>query len=162
MLRYLPALALVVALPAWGQTLTFGGMRADISAPVEIAADALAVNQSDGTAVFSGNVVIGQGAMRLSAGRVDVTYAEGGTTRIRSLRAEGDVTLVSGDDAAEAQEALYDVEAGQVTLIGDVILAQGGNVLTGQRMEVDLATGAARVEGRVRTILQPGQQSGGN
>ena len=126
------------------------------------AADALAVNQSDGTAVFTGNVVIGQGAMRLSAGRVDVTYAEGGTTRIRSLRAEGDVTLVSGDDAAEAQEALYDVEAGQVTLIGDVILAQGGNVLTGQRMEVDLATGAARVEGRVRTILQPGQQGGGN
>ncbi|MBW7055111.1 lipopolysaccharide transport periplasmic protein LptA [Paracoccus bogoriensis] len=162
MLRYLPALALVVALPAWGQNLTFGGMRADTAAPVEIAADALAVNQSDGTAVFTGNVVIGQGPMRLSARRVDVTYAEGGTSRIRLLRAEGDVTLVSGEDAAEAQEALYDVEAGQVTLIGDVILAQGGNVLTGQRMEVDLATGAARVEGRVRTILQPGQQGGGN
>lgn len=157
MRRLMPALILsLLALPAFAQNTTFGGMRADTSAPVEVAADSLSVNQADGTAVFTGNVVIGQGEMRLSAAEVQVNYAEGGQSRIQSLRATGDVTLVSGADAAEAQEALYDVEAGQVTLIGEVVLSQGANVLTGDQMVVDLATGTAQVQGRVRTILQPG------
>lgn len=153
------ALALAAPLPALSQT-TFGGMQADISAPVEVSADALEVNQSDGRALFTGNVVIGQGEMRLSADRVSVQYAPGGQERIESLTATGNVTLVSGADAAEAAEAVYDVEAGTVRLSGDVLLSQGQNVLSGERMTVDLATGAAQVEGRVRSVLQPGQQPG--
>lgn len=146
----------LLAGPAAAQDMTFGGIRADISAPVEVAADSLSVNQADGTAVFTGNVVIGQGEMRLSAAEVHVEYAEGGQNRIRALRATGDVTLVSGPDAAEAQSAVYDVESGEVTLTGEVVLSQGANVLTGDEMVVDLATGTAQVQGRVRTILQPG------
>lgn len=160
--RLKPFATVVVALLAitsglaQAQQAQFGGMRADISAPVELAADAMSVNQADGTAVLTGNVVIGQGEMRLSADRVRILYAEGAQNRIEELHAEGAVTLVSGEDAAEASEAIYDVVAGQVTLIGDVVLAQRGNVLSGERMTVDLATGAAEVQGRVRSILQPG------
>ena len=150
-------LALTLPPVALAQT-TFGGMRADISAPVEVAADNLEVNQADGSALFTGNVVIGQGEMRLSADRVTVQYAQGGQERISSLTASGNVTLVSGPDAAEAAEAVYDVEAGRVDLSGDVLLSQGGNVLSGERMSVDLATGAAQVQGRVRSVLQPGSQ----
>ena len=142
--------------PALAQTTAFGGMRADVSAPVEVAADNLTVDQTDGSALFSGNVVIGQGEMRLSADEVTVDYAEGGQERIRSLTAIGNVTLVSGADAAEAQQAVYDVAGGQVVLTGEVLLSQGGNVLSGDRMTVDLATGAAQVQGRVRSVLQPG------
>ena len=149
------ALAAPAALPAMAQT-TFGGMRADVSAPVEVAADNLTVNQSDGSALFAGNVVIGQGEMRLSADEVSVQYATGDQQRISSLTATGNVTLVSGPDAAEAQQAVYDVEAGTVLLTGDVLLSQGQNVLSGERMTVDLATGAAQVQGRVRSVLQPG------
>nr|WP_111298180.1 lipopolysaccharide transport periplasmic protein LptA [Paracoccus saliphilus] len=149
------ALAAPVAFPALAQT-TFGGMRADVSAPVEVAADNLTVNQTDGSALFKGNVVIGQGEMRLSADEVSVQYATGNQQRISALTATGNVTLVSGPDAAEAQQAVYDVEAGTVLLTGDVLLSQGQNVLSGDRMTVDLATGAAQVQGRVRSVLQPG------
>lgn len=155
MLRlFLFALALGIA-PAEAQNVAFGAMRADVTAPVEVAADSLTVNQADGSAVFTGHVVIGQGDMRLSADKVTVEYASGGQNRIRSLHAVGDVVLVSGADAAEAAEAVYEVESGIVTLTGDVVLTQGSNVLTGNRMVVDLASGAARVDGRVRSILQP-------
>ncbi|MBM3604555.1 MAG: lipopolysaccharide transport periplasmic protein LptA [Alphaproteobacteria bacterium] len=150
------ALTAPVALPAGAQTTTFGGMRADVSAPVEVAADNLTVNQTDGSALFSGNVVIGQGEMRLSADEVTVQYAQGGQQRITSLTATGEVTLVSGPDAAEAQQAVYDVEAGRVVLTGDVLLTQGQNVLSGDRVTVDLASGSAQVQGRVRSVLQPG------
>jgi lipopolysaccharide export system protein LptA len=141
---------------AAAQNVAFGGIRADISAPVEVAADNLSVNQADGSAVFTGNVVIGQGEMRLSADSVTVIYAEGGQSRIRSLDAKGNVTLVSGQDAAEAQAATYDVESGNVTLTGDVVLTQGQNVLTGNTMQVNLESGTAQVQGRVRSVLQPG------
>lgn len=154
MLRLLILALCLSASAAPAQTIAFGGLKADISAPVEVAADKLSVNQADGSAVFTGNVVIGQGEMRLSADSVIVIYAAGGQDRISSLQASGQVTLVSGADAAEAQQAVYDVASGNVTLTGDVVLTQGRNVLSGERMVVDLATGSAQVEGRVRTILQ--------
>lgn len=156
MLRPLLTALILAAAPAAAQNVTFGGIRADIQAPVEVAADNLSVNQADGSAVFTGNVVIGQGEMRLSADQVTVIYAEGGQSRIRSLNAKGNVTLVSGADAAEAQAATYDVETGNVTLTGDVVLTQGGNVLTGDTMQVNLESGTAQVQGRVRSVLQPG------
>lgn len=156
MLRSMMIALTLVAMPAMAQQVGFGGLRADVSAPVEVSADSLSVQQDNGHAVFTGNVVIGQGEMRLSADEVTVEYADAGQSRISSLRARGNVTLVSGEDAAEAQEADYDVESGEVVLTGDVMMTQGKNVLTGDRMQVDLAAGTARVDGRVRSVLQPG------
>lgn len=156
MLRPLLTALILAATPAVAQNVAFGGMRADITAPVEVRADNLSVNQADGSAVLTGNVVIGQGGMRLSADRVTIIYAEGDQNRIRSLDAIGNVTLVSGPDAAEAKAATYDVAGGNVTLTGDVVLTQGQNVLTGDTMQVNLGTGQAQVQGRVRSVLQPG------
>lgn len=155
MLRPSMIALLLAAGPAAAQTITFGGMKADTSLPVEVAADHLTVNQTDGSALFTGNVVIGQGEMRLAADRVTVDYADSDRTRIRSLHAEGNVTLVSGPDAAEAREGDYDVESGNITLSGDVLLTQGQNVLRGDRAVFNMASGEARVDGRVRSVLQP-------
>ena len=147
-------------LPAQAQSVAFGGIRAATTAEVEISADSLSVNQADGSALFQGNVVIGQGDMRLSAQTVRVEYASGTGNamqrRIQALEASGGVTLVSGPDAAEAESARYEVDSGLVTLTGGVMLTQGTNVLSGERVVVNLTDGTARAEGRVRTVLQPG------
>lgn len=137
-----------------GASVAFGTLRQDTNAPVEMAADELSVDQSSGTAVFSGNVLIGQGDMRLSAARVLVIYAEdkGGIDR---LEATGGVTLVSGEDAAEASRADYDIENGVIVMTGDVLLTQGTSALTAERMTVNLETGTAQMSGRVKSILQP-------
>lgn len=142
-------------LPAAAQQIAFAGLRGDTKAPVEVTADSLAVNQADGTATFTGNVLIVQGQMRLSAGEVNVEYGAD-HSKIAKLHATGGVTMVSASEAAEAKEALYAVEDGTVVLSGDVLLTQGENVLSGQKLTVDLATGTGQMEGRVRTVLQPG------
>lgn len=147
---------LALAGTAAAQTVAFGGVKADTKAPVEVTAEKLSVNQSTGEATFEGKVLIGQGAMRLSADRVTVSYAKGGQQKIDKLTATGGVTLVSGPDAAEASEAVYEVATGAIVLTGDAIVTQGQNVLAGDRIEVDLADGTASVAGRVRTVLQPG------
>lgn len=151
--------ALLTLAPPGGaaaQTVAFGGVKADTRAPVEITADQLSVDQSSGQASFTGNVLIGQGQMRLKADKVTVSYASGGRQKIRSLHATGNVTLVSGPDAAEAGEAVYDVESGQVTLKGNALVSQGKSVMAGDEVRVNLADGTAQVNGRVRTVLQPG------
>lgn len=154
----LPAALLLALSPlaAVAQQVAFGGIKADPKAPVEVTADALAVNQTDGTATFTGNVVIGQGDMRIQAATVLVEYAKGDRTRIERLHASGGVTLVSAADAAEAAEAVYEVATGRVTMTGNVLLTQGANVMSGQKLTVDLTSGTGQMEGRVRTILQPG------
>ncbi|MTH76775.1 lipopolysaccharide transport periplasmic protein LptA [Paracoccus aestuariivivens] len=156
----LALLPLVVSLAfgaaANAQTSGFGNAQ-DIKEPVEVTADNLQVDQKTGQAVFSGHVLIGQGAMRLSADRVTVTYANDDQQRISALKAEGNVTLASGDDAAEANTADYNVDSGNVVLKGDVLLTQGQSVLAGETVTVNLATGQANASGRVRSVLQPGQ-----
>ena len=133
----------------------FGAIQQDTSAPVEVSADELAVDQNTGAATFTGNVVIGQGDMRLSAARVLVIYRKD-QSGIERLEATGGVTLVSGPDAAESQRADYDIDEGVIVMTGDVLLAQGQSALTADRMTVNLDDGTARMQGRVKTILQTG------
>lgn len=140
---------------AQGTPVAFGQMQGDRSLPIEVTSDELSVNQADNSAVFTGGVVIAQGTMRLSAARVRVVYLAD-QSGIRSLQATGGVTLVSGEDAAEAARADYDITTGMIELRGDVLLVQGDNAITGDTVIVDTGAGTARVSGRVRTVLQPG------
>ena len=156
LLRALTALLILsFAAPtlAQGTQLAFGPLAQDTSAPIEIEADELTISQADSSATFAGNVVISQGAMRLSAPLVTVVYDEE-TSDIAALLASGGVTLVSGSEAAEAETAEYSVLTGTIVMSGNVLLSQGRSSLAAQTMTVDLAQGTAVLSGRVRTILQ--------
>ena len=137
------------------QSVAFGGLKQDTTLPVEIQADSLTVNQADGSASFSGNVLIGQGTMRLSAGLVRVEYGPDGK-KIANLHASDGVTLANDTDAAEAREAVYTIDSGVVVMSGDVILTQGASAISGQKLVIDLKAGTGSMEGRVKTIFQPG------
>lgn len=138
--------------------VAFGSAQHDSSLPVEVTSDSLSVNQNDNTALFTGNVVIAQGEMRLSAPRVLVVYLPD-RSGIEALEATDGVTLVSGTDAAEAQRADYDVLAGKIALRGNVLLIQTDNAITGETLLVDLNDGTAQVSGRVKTVLRPGSNN---
>lgn len=148
------AFAILIGGPAPAQTdLALGGLNADPDAPVEITADGLTVDQDSGRAVFAGNVVIGQGDLRIAAGRVEVIYDEQ-TGDISSLSASGGVTIATATEAAESAEADYDLTTGILSLSGDVLLTQGPGALSADRMTVNLSDGTARMVGNVRTVLQ--------
>jgi lipopolysaccharide export system protein LptA len=130
------------------------GPKADTSLPVEVTAQSLDVDQTDGTAHFVGDVVIIQGPMKLNADKVKVIY-DADASKIDRMQARGNVVLVNGPDAAEAQNADYTLESGVVVMTGDVLMTQGPNALSAQRADINLVTGTARMSGRVRTILIP-------
>lgn len=159
-LRALVAVLALACLPAaalaQGATVAFGGLKQDPTLPVEVEADTLTVNQSDGSAVFTGNVLVGQGVLRLTAQTVRVEYSPGGND-IQRLHATGGVTLANGTEAAEAREAVYTIASGEVVMTGDVLLTQGASALSGQKLVVDLTTGTGRMEGRVQSVFTPGK-----
>lgn len=157
----LAAIAMMSSLPSAGiaqGSIAFGSVKTDPGAPVEVSAENLEVDQNDGSAEFTGDVVIIQGEMRLSAALVRVVYKTGDDaqrTGIESLNAKGSVILVNGGDAAEADEAEYDIDSGTIVMRGNVLLSQGDATLTSNQLIVDLKSGTAKMAGRVKTILSP-------
>ena len=140
---------------AQGTNLTLGSGAFDSGLPVEVSADTFSIDQQNGQAVFDGNVLVVQGDVRMSAGKVVIVYSteEDTANGIDQLVASGGVTFVTPTDAAEAQDAVYSVTQSTVTLTGDVLLTQGQNALSGQKLVVDLTSGSAQMEGRVRTVF---------
>ena len=157
--RALTLAALMAALtaPALSQEakIAFGGLAQDTTLPVEIEADSLSVDNASGKAIFDGNVLIGQGKMRLAAGKVTVEYGTDGKS-IANLRATGGVTIANLADAAEAAEAFYTIDSGMIVLTGDVLLTQGASAMSGQKLTINLKTGTGTMEGRVATTFLPG------
>lgn len=156
----LAATVLAAAAPATAQetTVPFGESH-DATLPVEITSESLQLDQAGGTAVFTGDVRVGQGQFRLAADRIQVFYVSGsgdaqGT--VERMEADGNVTLTNGEEAAQGARAVYQVASGIVDMSGDVLLTQGPNALSSQTLHIDLNRGTAQLDGRVRTIFTPG------
>ncbi len=140
---------------AQGTNVSFGGLKADTSLPVEVTAENLSVNQADGTAVFSGQVLVKQGEMRLEAGEIRVQYDVTGKA-IDKLFASGGVLMVNASDAAQAAEAVYTIDTGEVVMSGGVLMTQGQTAIKGDQLHINLKSGTGRMEGGVTTTFQPG------
>ncbi|MEM9061317.1 MAG: LptA/OstA family protein [Pseudomonadota bacterium] len=138
----------------------FGGFKHDRKAPIEITSNALEVRQTESIAVFSGDVVAGQGTLRLTTDVLEVLYDENNesdaeTGAIRNMLAKGNVFISNGAETAQGNRAEYDVDTGKINMTGAVVLTQGSNVIAGETLTIDLNTGQGRVEGRVKSIFTP-------
>ncbi|MFY0615972.1 lipopolysaccharide transport periplasmic protein LptA [Shimia sp. NS0008-38b] len=138
---------------AQGVQLGFGQTQQNIGLPVEVTAESLSVNQTDGSAVFEGNVDISQGEMRMTADKVNVHYKED-SQGIDRLVATGNVLLVQGPDAAEADEAVYSIDSGSVVMSGNVTVAQAQTTITANQMILNLQDNTAKLTGQVKTVLR--------
>ncbi|MFV0474753.1 MAG: lipopolysaccharide transport periplasmic protein LptA [Pikeienuella sp.] len=138
----------------------FGGFRHDSTQPIEIAADSLEVREGEKVAVFRGGVVAGQGTLRLTAEELKVDYGDGGAGegQIRRLEARGKVFIANEAETAAGEFAEYDVAAGRIRMTGAVTLTQGGNVVKGEALSINLDSGEGRIDGgggRVKSVFTP-------
>ena len=137
----------------------FGGTAHNSSDPIEITSDSLAVDQENGTATFSGNVIVVQGDLRMAAEEIAVVYdldEQGNTQDVREVIGSGGVLIARGAEAAEGERALYQVAEDLLTMNGNVLVTQGTGAVSGDRLVVNMLTGEGAVDGgRVRTVLQP-------
>ncbi|GAB5447183.1 LptA/OstA family protein [Gymnodinialimonas sp.] len=147
-------LFLLLSQPAAAQVnIGFGGVSFDDRQPVEVTADGLTLDQTTGEAVFTGNVIVVQGDLRMAAGAVRIVYGTQGNQDVSEVIATGGVLVTRGADAAEGGSARYDVASALLTLSGNVLVTQGPTAIAGDSMVVNMRTGNGSVDGRVRTVL---------
>jgi lipopolysaccharide export system protein LptA len=132
------------AVPAAGQALQGHNAKA----PVDVEADRIEVQDRADRAIFSGNVRVNQGGLRLSSARLTVAYAKGGGgIDIERLDASGGVSVTSATETATGEFAVYDLPRRIITMVGGVTLVKGANRISGGRLVIDLNSGRAVVDG---------------
>jgi lipopolysaccharide export system protein LptA len=163
------------------------GFTQNSGLPVNIKAGSLEVRDKDKKATFSGDVHVTQGDTEIRC-KVLVIYYEdtgagpdakapktaaksppdqaGGQQAIRRMEARGGVVVTQKDQVASGDSADFDMRANSVTLIGNVVVTRGQDVLRGKRLLVNLTTGVSRMEsggGRVEGMFQsaPGKDGPG-
>ncbi|MBP2159971.1 MULTISPECIES: lipopolysaccharide transport periplasmic protein LptA [Asticcacaulis] len=150
--------------------LTAGGATAQVSGqggPVQIGADSQRIEQQANAMYLDGRVEILQDKARLRTDHATITYAEpgGDINRIEAtgnifyvtVDAQGQQTIMKGDNA------VYTKADDTMVVTGNVILQQGQNVSTGNRLVSQVSKGittftanpGGQTKGRVRSVLYP-------
>ena len=148
------AAALVALAPALSQTSALKGHNSN--APVDVAADRIEVQDRADRAIFSGNVVVRQAELTLTAARLTVAYSNTGGIEIERLDASGGVTVRSPSETARGQFAIYDLQDRIITLVGGVSLVRGDSRVNGGRLVIDLDTGTATLTGGAPGVSEEG------
>jgi len=183
------ALGLLVSsliLPAMAQenAPAGGGIKLSGDQPIQIDADKLVVHDKEGTATFTGNVTVVQGATLLKAGSMIVYYVKkkegdpapaadapktgglGGSQDIDHLEVNDKVYVKSNDQIATGDHGTFDMKTEVLVLTGNkVVLTQGENVAIGCKLTAQLKTGEAHLEscksgqtGRVSIVVAPNKE----
>ena len=159
------------------------GFQMNRDQPVKIESNTLEVRDKSQQATFMGSVKLTQGETILQCQTLVIFYEDNaaptgpkkgapataqksgggpGGQQIKRAEAKGDVRVTQKDQTARGDSGVFDVKSNSVTLIGNVVLTQGTNVVRGDRMFVDLNTGISRVESdkakRVESLFNPGAQ----
>jgi lipopolysaccharide transport protein LptA len=129
--------------------------------PVEIAAQALQIDQERRVLRFSGDVLLRRGELTVRGPKLDARYAEGSgeQTEIEKAEVSGGVVLRQGARRATGRTASYSATSGKVVLLGDPRLYDRGDELRGDRIELSVNTEEVRVE-KARGRLHPSSHQG--
>jgi lipopolysaccharide export system protein LptA len=151
--------AAATPLPLAAQVSALKGL--DTSAPIDVDAARIEIQDAANQAVFSGDVVIRQGKLTLYADSVKVLYTrKSGDPQMQRLDARGNVRLVSPTEKASANVGIYDVDKAIITMTGNVTLDRGGSKLKGERLVLNLVTGQSSFDARGSGGTTPGRVTG--
>jgi lipopolysaccharide export system protein LptA len=162
--------------------------------PIQIEAASLEMRDKKKEATFAGNVKVVQGDTIMTSKSLVVFYdsgpppaapsspaakgsksgsmqaaspGPGGSSSIRRLEAKGSVVVTQKDQVVTGETAVFDPRANLITMVGGVngvVLTQCKNVLTGDRLKVDMTTGVSRVESdsKVKVLIEQSGQGCGS
>ena len=129
----------------------------DASQPIRIQANSATLDDRRNTAVYSGNVIITQGSMRLTGSRVTLNTDQAG--EVSKIVAQGSpATYRQTPDTdskpvdARALTIEYHADVERVVLIDQAFLEQAGNTFQGQRVSYDIQ----------RQVVDAGRASSGD
>lgn len=136
----------------------------DRDQPISVSADQATFNEKTGTAQYSGNILIQQGSMKITASELIVTTDAKGTVVTATARGtpaafEQRPRADRGPAVAEALEVTYQAVDGVVVFNGKAKLHQDGASFQGARISYSLEKGEIEAKGdkdnRVKLVFPP-------
>lgn len=153
------------ALTAWLLSWSALALESDREQPVNVEADRAELNQATDLGVYTGDVVVTQGSLRLEAERLEIRSPQG---RVQSAVATGNPARFKQRPEGSEQDVLgggqqidYLAAENMVVLTGEAWITQGQDTVRGNRIEYDAQQDVIRAlkgpgeQDRVRIILQP-------
>jgi lipopolysaccharide export system protein LptA len=153
----------LLALLVSGVALAQSGARSG-GGPVEVAAQDLSYDPTNGVTILTGNASVTQDGTVLRAPRIRVTYLRGpsgATGNIDKVITEGETFYVTPTERIRGDRAVFDAPANTVQFTGNVTAVQGQNVLRGSLLTLNTKTRASTMrglDGRVRAVFFPSSQ----
>jgi lipopolysaccharide export system protein LptA len=143
----IPVLALMLSASAASAQVSTGlGLSPkDVNAPIQVASDNFDADLNAKTGLYTGNVLITQGDMKLRADKVRINTVAGKPDKIY---ANGNVVFNAPNGTAKGDAGVYDVTPRMITLTGRVILNKEKNVMRGTTLVVNLVTGMAHLNAK--------------
>lgn len=151
--------ALTAASLAQQTSITSGMLNPN--APIEVSADNFVADANAKTGVYTGNVIVHQGEVRMHA---DLLRAHLVDNKPDKIFVQGHVIVDTPKGVATGDAGVYDVNPRIITLTGNVVLTQDQNVMRGPKLVVNLLTGQATLAGagdkpsRVQAMFSPRNQ----
>ncbi len=132
----------------------------DNDQPISIHSDELEASQNGGARrlVFSKNVRVEQGDLRLASARLEAFYPENANQPDR-LVATGSVHVVQGTREARCDEAVYHRSDDLLVCEGNAELRDGDDRVAGERIEFDLAAEKVTVKGGATVLFHPEEKT---
>jgi lipopolysaccharide export system protein LptA len=148
-------------------------MESDREQPINIQADAAIVDETSGSSVYKGNVIITQGTLEITANEVETFTAAGEVIQIIATTDKDSEVLAHYqqqiNDAmemvvADAQKITYLIQEDRLHLSGDARLQKVRDVFTGQLLSYDLERGIVNLNSlggsdRVKMTITPKKPS---
>lgn len=173
MMRPMPAKVMLagvgIALLGLG-SLPASALESDASAPIEVAADRLELDNQAGTAIYIGDVEMQQGSMKLTADRVEIERNQQGEVSLVTATGQGERAYLEQKPAPDdpivrgwGRTVIYHADQRRVELVGQAELHQARDTFNGAYVEYFLDrrqvqarsdTGSGQRE-RVRMTLTP-------
>ena len=134
------------------------------SGPVQVTANEIDVRPSENMAIFSGNAEVVQDGTVLRSRQLKVFYAPEGSAdsgKIQRVVSDTEVFFTTPTERVRGNRAEFNANSNVVTFVGNVILAQGQNVVTGEELRINTQTRASTMKssgGRVKAVFFPNNQ----
>jgi lipopolysaccharide export system protein LptA len=107
---------------------------------VTITSDHFVVKDAEHQAIFSGNVVVVQPKVTVHADQVVADYGNKGATSLSNFQATGHVLLITTDQTATGNLAVFDPKTQHLTLTGNVVVTNKTGQVKSDKLVVDLST----------------------
>lgn len=105
---------------------------------VTITSDHFVVKDAEHQAIFSGNVVVVQPKVTVHADQVVADYGNKGATSLSNFQATGHVVLITTDQTATGDLAVFDPKTQHLTLTGNVVVTNKTGKVKSDKLVVDL------------------------